>query len=160
MSRLTNDIDAINQAVSQNVVSLVASVLSLVGILIAMFVLNRLAGAGGRAGRADHVLVHAVRRALHAQGFPRPAEGTGRDQRRDGGSRSADSAWSRPFGAARAPIERFRASNQKVYKAGVYANTYALDAHAADECAGQLLRHRAGRAWAAIWPCRAWSPSA
>ncbi len=40
MSRLTNDIEAINQAVSQNVVSLVASVLSLVGIVIAMFVLN------------------------------------------------------------------------------------------------------------------------
>jgi len=40
MSRLTNDIDAINQAVSQNVVSLLASVLSLGGILIAMFVLN------------------------------------------------------------------------------------------------------------------------
>jgi ATP-binding cassette, subfamily B, multidrug efflux pump len=32
MSRLTNDIDAINQAVSQNVVALLASVLSLVGI--------------------------------------------------------------------------------------------------------------------------------
>ena len=41
MSRLTNDIDAINQAVSQNVTSLLASVLSLVGILIAMFVLDR-----------------------------------------------------------------------------------------------------------------------
>src|SRR5512145_179771 len=40
MSRLTNDIDAINQAVSQNVISLLASVLSLLGILIAMFVLN------------------------------------------------------------------------------------------------------------------------
>jgi ATP-binding cassette subfamily B protein len=40
MSRLTNDIEAINQAVSQNVVSLVASVLSLVGIVIAMFILN------------------------------------------------------------------------------------------------------------------------
>ena len=40
MSRLTNDIDAINQAVSQNVTSLLASVLSLVGIIIAMFVLN------------------------------------------------------------------------------------------------------------------------
>ncbi|HTP10330.1 MAG TPA: ABC transporter ATP-binding protein, partial [Anaerolineae bacterium] len=40
MSRMTNDIDAINQAVSQNVVTLVASGLSLVGILIAMFILN------------------------------------------------------------------------------------------------------------------------
>jgi ATP-binding cassette, subfamily B, multidrug efflux pump len=40
MSRLTNDIDAINTAVSQNVVALLASVFSLVGILVAMFVLN------------------------------------------------------------------------------------------------------------------------
>jgi ATP-binding cassette, subfamily B, multidrug efflux pump len=40
MSRLTNDIDAINTAVSQNVVALLTSVLSLVGILVAMFVLN------------------------------------------------------------------------------------------------------------------------
>lgn len=40
MSRLTNDIDAINTAISQNVVTLFASVLSLGGILIAMFVLN------------------------------------------------------------------------------------------------------------------------
>ena len=41
MSRLTNDIDAINQAVSQNVTSLIASVLSMLGILVAMFVLDR-----------------------------------------------------------------------------------------------------------------------
>jgi ATP-binding cassette subfamily B protein len=40
MSRLTNDIDAINQAVSQNVTSLVASSLSLIGIVITMFLLN------------------------------------------------------------------------------------------------------------------------
>ena len=40
MSRLTNDIDAINTAISQNVVALLASVLSMVGILVAMFVLN------------------------------------------------------------------------------------------------------------------------
>jgi len=40
MSRLTNDIDAINQAVSQNVTSLLASVMTMVGILIAMFLIN------------------------------------------------------------------------------------------------------------------------
>jgi ATP-binding cassette subfamily B protein len=40
MSRLTNDIDAINQAVSMNITSLMASVLSLAGILVAMFVLD------------------------------------------------------------------------------------------------------------------------
>jgi len=41
MSRLTNDIDAINQAVSQNVTSLIASVLTMGGILVAMFILDR-----------------------------------------------------------------------------------------------------------------------
>jgi len=40
MSRLTNDIDAINQAVSMNITSLMASILSLAGILIAMFALD------------------------------------------------------------------------------------------------------------------------
>jgi ATP-binding cassette subfamily B multidrug efflux pump len=40
MSRLTNDIDAINQALSMNITTIVSSVLSLVGILIAMFALN------------------------------------------------------------------------------------------------------------------------
>ena len=40
MSRLTNDIDVINQAVSMNITSLIASVLSLVGILAAMFILD------------------------------------------------------------------------------------------------------------------------
>jgi ATP-binding cassette subfamily B protein len=40
MSRLTNDIDAINTALSQNIVQLAASLLSLGGILVAMLVLN------------------------------------------------------------------------------------------------------------------------
>ena len=40
MSRLTNDIDAINQALSMNITMIVSSVLSLVGILTAMFALN------------------------------------------------------------------------------------------------------------------------
>jgi ATP-binding cassette subfamily B protein len=40
MSRLTNDVDAINQAVSQNVTLLFGSVLTLSGVVIAMFLLN------------------------------------------------------------------------------------------------------------------------
>ncbi len=40
MSRLTNDIDVINQTVSQNLTSLVAGLLSMGGILVTMFVLN------------------------------------------------------------------------------------------------------------------------
>ncbi len=40
MSRLTNDIDAINSALSQSFTQLIASFLSIIGILIAMFILN------------------------------------------------------------------------------------------------------------------------
>jgi len=40
MSRLTNDIEAVNQALSQSLIQLVSSLLSLVGILIAMLLLN------------------------------------------------------------------------------------------------------------------------
>lgn len=40
MSRLTNDIDAINLAISQNITQLFASLLSLVGILVMMLILN------------------------------------------------------------------------------------------------------------------------
>jgi ATP-binding cassette subfamily B multidrug efflux pump len=40
MSRLTNDIDAINQAISQSLTQLISSFLSIIGILIVMFLLN------------------------------------------------------------------------------------------------------------------------
>ncbi len=40
MSRLTNDIDVLNRAISFNVVQLISSVLTLGGILVAMFALN------------------------------------------------------------------------------------------------------------------------
>jgi len=91
MSRLTNDIDAINQAVSQNVVSLIASVLSLVGIIIAMFVLNPYLAVSAlivvpimfslsrrlRFDRGTHyVLVCEFRCQIHAQRFPRLAKRT------------------------------------------------------------------------------------
>ena len=40
MSRLTNDVEAVNQALSQSFIQLISSFLSLIGILVAMFVLN------------------------------------------------------------------------------------------------------------------------
>jgi ATP-binding cassette subfamily B protein len=40
MSRLTNDIDAINQALTQNATQLISSVLTLAGIVVMMFALN------------------------------------------------------------------------------------------------------------------------
>lgn len=125
MSRLTNDIDAINQAVSQNVISLVASVLSLAGIVIAMFVLNHwLALAAILVVPIMFWFTQFVARYTR-RGFRELQKELGEingvmeevisGQRVVKAFRRSDSA-----------VERFRASNQKVYKAGVYANTYAL----------------------------------
>ncbi len=74
MSRLTNDIDAINQAVSQNVISLVASVLSLVGIVIAMFVLNHWLALASLLVVPIMFWFTSFVATLHAQGLPRAAE--------------------------------------------------------------------------------------
>ncbi len=40
MSRLTNDVEVVNQALSQSLIQLVSSFLSLIGILVAMLILN------------------------------------------------------------------------------------------------------------------------
>jgi ATP-binding cassette subfamily B protein len=125
MSRLTNDIDAINQAVSQNVVSLVASVLSLIGIIIAMFVLNHwLALAALLVVPIMFWFTQFVARYTR-KGF--------RDLQKELGEINGVMEESisgqrvvKAFRRSDSAIERFRASNQKVYKAGVYANTYAL----------------------------------
>ncbi|MCL4270637.1 MAG: ABC transporter ATP-binding protein/permease [Anaerolineales bacterium] len=125
MSRLTNDIDAINQAVSQNVVSLVASVLSLVGIVIAMFVLNPwLAIAALLVVPIMFWFTNFIARYTR-RGF--------RDLQKELGEINGVMEESisgqrvvKAFRRSESSIERFRASNQRVYAAGVYANTYAL----------------------------------
>ncbi|HEX9330722.1 MAG TPA: ABC transporter ATP-binding protein [Anaerolineales bacterium] len=125
MSRLTNDIDAINQAVSQNVVSLVASVLSLVGIVIAMFVLN--------VWLALSALLVVPIMFWFTQFVARYTRKGFRDLQKELGEINGVMEESisgqrvvRAFRRSDATVERFRVSNQKVYKAGVYANTYAL----------------------------------
>lgn len=125
MSRLTNDIDAINQAVSQNIISLVASVLSLVGIVIAMFVLNM--------WLALSALLVVPIMFWFTQFVARYTRKGFRDLQRELGEINSvmEEAISgqrvvKAFRRSETAIERFRASNQKVYQAGVYANTYAL----------------------------------
>lgn len=125
MSRLTNDIEAINQAVSQNVVSLVASVLSLVGILIAMFVLN--------SWLAIAALLVVPIMFWFTQFIARYTRKGFRDLQKELGEINSVMEESisgqrvvKAFRRSDVAIERFRASNQKVYKAGVFANTYAL----------------------------------
>lgn len=125
MSRLTNDIDAINQAVSQNVVSLVASVLSLVGIVIAMFVLN--------PWLALSALLVVPIMFWFTQFVARYTRKGFRDLQKELGEINGVMEESisgqrvvKAFRRSDLAIERFRASNQRVYKAGIYANTYAL----------------------------------
>lgn len=125
MSRLTNDIDAINQAVSQNVVSLFASALSLVGIVIAMFILNPwLALSALLVVPIMFWFTQFVARYTR-KGFrnlqKELGEINGVMEESISGQRVV-----KAFRRSETAIERFRASNQKVYEAGVYANTYAL----------------------------------
>jgi ATP-binding cassette, subfamily B, multidrug efflux pump len=125
MSRLTNDIEAINQAVSQNVTTLLAGVLSLVGILIAMFVLDVwLALASLIVVPIMFWFTNFVANYTR-RGF--------RDLQKQMGGLNAvmEEAISgqrviKAFRRNASAVDTFRAANQTVFKAGVYANTYAL----------------------------------
>ncbi|HEX3774849.1 MAG TPA: ABC transporter ATP-binding protein [Polyangiaceae bacterium] len=125
LSRLTNDIDAINQAVSQNVTTLVASLLSMAGILVAMFVLDRwLALASLIVVPIMFWFTRFVARYTR-RGF--------RDLQRDLGQLNGvmEEAISgqrvlHAFRRKESAVEAFRASNARVFKAGVQANSYAL----------------------------------
>lgn len=125
MSRLTNDIDAINQAVSQNVVSLLASVLSLVGILIAMFVLDKwLALASVLVVPIMFWFTEFVARYTR-RGFRELQKHLGQ---LNGVMEEAISGQKvvKAFRRNESVIEAFRKSNQEVFRAGVSANSYAL----------------------------------
>jgi ATP-binding cassette subfamily B protein len=125
MSRLTNDIDAINQAVSQNITSLIASVLSMVGILITMFVLNPwLALASLLVVPIMFWFTNFIARYTR-KGY--------RDLQNQLGNLNsvAEEAISgqkvvTAFHRNDSVINAFREKNQAVFKAGIYANTYSL----------------------------------
>src|SRR5512142_634856 len=125
MSRLTNDIEAINQAVSQNVTTLLASVLSMVGIVVAMFVLNPwLALAAVIVVPIMFWFTQFVARYTR-KGF--------RDLQRSLGDLTGVMEESisggkvvKAFRRNESVVNAFRASNQDVWRAGIYANSYAL----------------------------------
>ena len=125
MSRLTNDTDVINQAVSQNVTSLLAGVLSLSGILVTMFVLDVwlaltsllvapilfwFTGFVARYTRRGYRDLQQ-----HLGGLNGVMEESISGQRIIKAFRRNDMA-----------IKAFRKENEAVYKAGVAANSYAL----------------------------------
>lgn len=125
MSRLTNDIDAINQVVSQNVTSLLASVLSLAGILIAMFVLD--------AWLAFVSLLVIPIMFWFTQFVARYTRKSFRElQKRLGemnGVMEESISGLKVIKAFRRNAEvsdAFRKHNNEVYKAAVYANSFAM----------------------------------
>jgi ATP-binding cassette subfamily B protein len=125
MSRLTNDIDVINQAVADNVVSLLASVLSLAGILIAMFALDVwLAMASVLVVPIMFLFTNFVARYTR-RGF--------RDLQQQLGELNGVMEESisgqkvvKAFQRNESVIATFRQRNAAVFRAGVYANSYAL----------------------------------
>ena len=125
MSRLTNDIDAINQAVSQNVVSLVASVLSMAGILIAMFIMDVWLTLAALAVVPLMVWFTQFVARYTRKGF--------RELQKNLGAMTSVSEEAisgqrviKAFRRNDSVIEAFRKSNEDVYHAAIYANTYAL----------------------------------
>ena len=125
MSRLTNDIDAINQAVSQNVTALLASVLSMVGIVVAMFLLDRWLAL-------TSVLVVPIM-FWFAEFVARYTRKGFRELQKDLGELNAVMEESisgqrviQAFRREPSVLEAFSRRNEAVYRAGLYANTYAL----------------------------------
>jgi len=125
LSRLTNDVEAINQAISQNVTTLVASLLSMLGIIVAMLLLDRwLALASLFVVPIMFWFTQFVARYTR-KGF--------RDLQRDLGQLNgvmeeaiSGQKTAQAFRRKQAAIEAFRRQNQRVFEAGVYANSYAL----------------------------------
>lgn len=125
MSRLTNDIDAINQAVSQNITSLIASILSMIGIVIAMFTLD--------AWLALSTLLVVPIMLWFTQFVAKYTRKGFRElQKNLGGLNSiAEETISgqkviNAFNRNESAVDAFKKQNQLVFKAGVYANSFAL----------------------------------
>jgi ATP-binding cassette subfamily B multidrug efflux pump len=125
LSRLTNDVEAINQAISQNITTLVASLLSMLGIIVAMFLLDRwLALASLFVVPIMFWFTQFVARYTR-KGF--------RDLQRDLGQLNgvmeeaiSGQKTAQAFRRKQSAVEAFRRHNQQVFEAGVNANSYAL----------------------------------
>jgi ATP-binding cassette, subfamily B, multidrug efflux pump len=125
MSRLTNDIDAINQAVAQNVTALLASVLSMAGILVAMFVLDAWLALASLLVVPIMFWFTRFVAVYTRRGFKDLQKSLGElngvMEESISGQRIV-----KVFRHADSVIGSFRRENQQVYETGVYANTYSL----------------------------------
>jgi len=125
MSRLTNDIDAINQAVAQNVTSLLASVLSMGGILVAMLVLDRWLTLAAVIVVPIMFWFTRFVAIYTRRGFKdlQKALGDLNGVMEEGIS---GQKVVKLFRHGDAVLADFRKHNAEVYRTSVYANTYAL----------------------------------
>jgi ATP-binding cassette subfamily B protein len=125
MSRLTNDIDAINQALSQNITSLIASTLLMGGTVIAMFILNRGLALGSLLVLPIMFWFTRFVATYTRKGFRELQKSFG------GLNGIAEESISgqkviKAFRRNESVIAAFREQNEAVFRAGVYANSYAL----------------------------------
>ena len=125
MSRLTNDIDAINQTVSQNVISLIASVLTMIGILVSMFILNHWLALASLVVIPIMYWFSNFIAKYTRKGF--------RELQKDLGELNAVAEETvsgfkviKAFRRNESAIETFRQKNRAVFKSAVYANSYAM----------------------------------
>jgi ATP-binding cassette subfamily B protein len=125
MSRLTNDVDAINQAVAQNVTSLLASVLSMVGIVVAMFVLDKWLALASLLVVPIMLWFTRFVAVYTRRGFrdlqKSLGELNGVMEESIGGQRVV-----KVFRRSDSVLASFQKSNDEVRQTGTYANTYAL----------------------------------
>ena len=125
MSRLTSDIDAVNQAVAQNITSLLASVLSMIGIVVAMFVLDRWLALASLLVVPIMIWFTRWVAVFTRKGFKELQKHLGQlngvMEESIGGQKVVT-----VFRRNESVIEAFRAENERVYRAGIQANTYAL----------------------------------
>ena len=125
MSRLTSDIDAINQAVSQNVTALLTSAITMLGIVIAMFALNHWLALASLIVLPIMFWFTRFVAKYTRKGFRDLQKGLGEL------NAVAEEAISgqrviKAFGRNESVIEDFRRRNEAVFRSGVYANSFAL----------------------------------
>ncbi len=125
MSSLTNDIDAINQAVSQNLTSLIASVLSMGGTVIAMFMLNHWLALSSLLVVPIMFWFTEFVASYTRKGFRELQSCLGSLNSITEEAISGQKVI-KAFRRNESILTAFRVQNEAVYKAGVYANSYAM----------------------------------
>jgi ATP-binding cassette subfamily B multidrug efflux pump len=125
MSRLTNDMDAVSRVLSQNVTQLFSGVLTLVGVLIIMFVLNPLLALGTMV--AFPLMIGLV--GLVGSKTRKAFRGYQKDLGTLNGILEETYSGQRvvmAYGQQESALRKFDEANEVVRKVGTHAMTYAL----------------------------------